>query len=139
MFDNNISSINCLTRNVFKKVIKEKEDSKTLNIFIVNKMQPNLKLILVNDFKIPQIYKYFYLKCNKSNCITCKFADTSYYVQLTEKFMLLIFDNSNCLTENCIYFLNCKLCKGIYVGQTKNFKNRFATHRHKIKTFVPKE
>jgi hypothetical protein len=139
VFDNNISNINCLTRNVFKNVIKEEEDLKALKIFMVNKMQPNLKLILVNDFKIPQIYKNFYMKCKKLNCITCKFADTSYYVQLTEKFILPIFDNSNCLTDNCIYFLNCKLCKGIYVGQTKNFKKRFASHRHKIKTFVPFE
>jgi hypothetical protein len=139
VFDNNISNINCLTRNVFKNVIKEEEDLKTLKIFMVNKMQPNLKLILVNDFKIPLIYKNFYMKCKKLNCITCKFADTSYYVQLTEKFILPIFDNSNCLTDNCIYFLNCKLCKGIYVGQTKNFKKRFASHRHKIKTFVPFE
>jgi hypothetical protein len=59
VFDNNISNINCLTRNVFKNVIKEEEDLKALKIFMVNKMQPNLKLILVNDFKIPQIYKNF--------------------------------------------------------------------------------
>jgi hypothetical protein len=33
VFDNNISNINCLTRNVFKNVIKEEEDLKTLKIF----------------------------------------------------------------------------------------------------------
>jgi hypothetical protein len=100
-------------------------------------MQPNLKSIMVHDFKIPSIYKNFYKKCNKNNCKTCPFAEESYFIQLTNKFILPIFDNSNCSTENCIYFLKCNLCDGFYVGQTKNFKKRFSSHKSNIKTFVP--
>ena len=85
--------------------------------------------MILEYLKCIKIYK----KCKKDDCITCSYAKCSYFIQLTEKFILPIFDNS----ENRIYFLNCTLCNGIYVGQTKNFKKRFSSHRHKINTFVP--
>lgn len=65
IFDKNISNIDSLSKNVFKEVINKKEDLKNVDIFIVNKMQPNLKCILINDFRIPQVYKNFYKKCIK--------------------------------------------------------------------------
>jgi hypothetical protein len=136
IFDKSIDNINQLYKNSFRNVIKENELFKDVNIFIINKMQPNLKMILIHDFKIPIIYKNFFKKCEKENCVTCFYADTSYYIKLTEKFFLPIFDNSNCSTENCIYFLYCKFCDGFYVGQTNNFKKRFSNHRHNIKNFV---
>jgi len=137
VFDKNISLVDTLSKNVFKKTIKNKEELKELNLFVVNKMQPNLKSLMVHDFKIPSIYKNFFKKCNNANCKTCLFAEESYFIQLTNKFILPIFDNSNCSTENCIYFLKCNLCNGFYVGQTKNFKKRFSSHKSNIKNFVP--
>ena len=138
-FDKNIENIKYLYKNCFKKTIKEKENNefKNFNIFVINKMQPNLKMIMVHDFKIPVIYKNSYRKCDNSKCKTCLFSDSSFFVKLTDNFNLPIFDNSNCLTENCIYFIMCKFCNFFYIGQTVSFKKRLSNHRHNIKCFVP--
>lgn len=138
-FDKNIENIKYLYKNCFKKTIKEKENNefKNFNIFVINKMQPNLKMIMVHDFKIPVIYKNSYRKCDNSKCKTCLFSDSSYFIKLTDNFNLPIFDNSNCLTENCIYFIMCKFCNFFYIGQTVSFKKRLSNHRHNIKCFVP--
>ena len=85
-------------------------------------MQNNISSLLVNDFKFPSIKKFFFKKCENLNCKTCLYANTKENILLTDKFILPIFDNNECLSENLIYFIYCNFCNTFYIGQTNNLK-----------------
>ena len=56
---------------------------------------------------------------------------------LTDKFVLPIFDQSNCSSENVLYFIYCSFCNTFYIGQSNNLKKRIYKHIYDIKTFKP--
>lgn len=44
IFDKSLDNIDQLYKNAFRNTLKNKEDFKDVNIFVINKMQPNLKM-----------------------------------------------------------------------------------------------
>ena len=78
------------------------------------------------------------MKCMQGRCRTCPYLEECNYFmsKITNvKFQPIL--NScrslNCITENVVYLISCKLCDLQYIGETKNsIQKRFAGHRSLI-------
>ena len=111
------------------------------NLKIVNYMQPNLGRLLVHNFQIDMNYfKLFrYRKCFNSDCSTCFFGSSDYYLKLKNNFLLPICINSNCKTKGFIYIIKCSLCPFFfYIGESgRTVEKRMYEHIQDIKNFKP--
>ena len=56
---------------------------------------------------------------------------------MTDKFVLPIFDHSDCKSENILYFIFCSFCNTFYIGQSNCLKKRIYKHIYDIKVFKP--
>jgi hypothetical protein len=135
IFNKNISNFNFIIKtafNSFKQYYPMFNDHK---LFLVNRMQNNLSSILIHNFKYPQVYKNKYKKCNLNKCKTCEFSNNRNFINLTEKFILPISENSDCKSENIIYIIFCSFCNTFYIGQSECLKDRMYNHMYNIKKF----
>lgn len=135
-FDKSIKNFNEIFRSSFDKVFKNDDKLCNLDFLLVNKMQNNLKSILIHDFEIPSIEKNYYKRCNDLKCNICMFSTREYFIKL-KNISLPICVDSNCSVENCVYIIKCNLCNAFYVGQTKSFKDRLRNHMTYIRHFKP--
>jgi hypothetical protein len=135
-FENGIINTKKLAHRAFDNFKKQFPVYKNQKLMIINKMQNNLSSLFVHDFRIQNISKNFYKKCNNSKCKTCPYANNKEKIFLTEKFFLPLFSNSSCNSTFLIYFIFCSFCNTFYIGQTNNLKERMYNHIYDIKNFV---
>ena len=135
-FDKNIKNFNFIFKSSFNEIFKNDDELKALDLLLVNKMQNNLKSILIHNFKIPTIDKNNYKRCRDLNCNICMFSNKDYFIKL-KSLILPICVDSDCSVEYCVYIIKCNLCNVFYIGQTKSFKDRLRNHLTYIKHFKP--
>ena len=85
------------------------------------KIEKNLKLLFVNNFKMSNFSNNRMKACNK--CINCKLVYNVNHIKLGSV-NIPLFSSGNCNSENCIYIITCIKCKIYYVGQTNNMRLR---------------
>ena len=105
---------------------------KNSKLKLINSINPSVSSIFIHDFKLKKPTHFYYKKCSKISCKHCCFADTNFYIKLTNSFYLPIMRNSCCDSINVLYIIYCKTCLFYYIGQTKNLKKRFACHKRNI-------
>ena len=116
------------------KLIYNWLSNKKLVISIANSY--NFQMIFINKFKM-NFFKSPNKKCNKENCIYCKYFINTDFIKLNDTFYLPLISNNLCESLNCIYLIRCLLCNVYYIGETKNIKKRISGHKSKIKNFDP--
>ena len=136
-FEKNLIDIDRILKNCFLSISTHSEFFKNLRFKTIFTKNPNISSIFVHHTALFNFEKYYFKKCEKSNCLICKFSNFHFYFLLLNKFYLPIYCNSNCNEKNCVYILHCSLCDYYYIGQTVNFKSRFHSHISNIKNFVP--
>ena len=100
-------------------------------------MQNNISSLLVNNFKFPYRKSFSFKNCQTKNCNICIFSYKNHNIFLTERFILPILTDSDCFSENIIYFIYCNFCNTFYIGQSNNVRNRLYNHINDIKNFKP--
>ena len=135
-FDNNIVNFKKVAHRAFDTFKKDFPQFSNNKLLIINRMQNNLSSLLVHNFKFPIISKNYYESCEKLNCQTCIYSNKKEKIFLTDNFILPIFSNSSCNSENLIYFIFCSFCNTFYIGQTHNLKQRMYKHIYDIKKFI---
>ena len=109
---------------------------KDKKLSITNSINNNIFSLLIHDFKINTSKKFFSKKCNLPNCNTCLFTFDTYFLKLTNNFILPIKSNSNCISSNIVYIIKCNLCNCYYIGESsKTAKIRISQHLYNIKSF----
>ena len=103
-FDNSLSETQKCIKKAFHKVSNENEKLNNTKLKIINKIQPNLGAILINNFKLPKIMKYFCTSCCLNYCKLCRFINKDYKIKINDKCTIPIVNNSN-----CHYNYNCHL------------------------------
>jgi hypothetical protein len=136
-FDNSLSETQKCIKKAFHKVSNENEKLNNTKLKIINKIQPNLGAILINNFKLPKIMKYFCTSCCLNYCKLCRFINKDYKIKINDKCTIPIVNHSNCNSKFCIYFIFCKKCKKFYVGETKDLQQRIFKHLYDIEKFKP--
>jgi hypothetical protein len=136
-FDNSLSETHKCIQNAFHKVSNENVKLNSTKLKIINKIQPNLGAILINNFKLPKIIKYFCSSCCLNYCKLCRFIKKDYKITINDNCTIPIVNNSNCNAKFCIYFIFCKKCKKFYVGETKDLQQRMYKHLYDIVKFKP--
>ena len=138
-FDFNILNFNSILKKAFSCFINKNERNnrfKDLKIKMINKMNYSIGALFIHNFKLKRTYKNFYKRCLDFKCKTCLYFSSDHYLNIKNNFILPVFDNSNCETENCVYIISCKLCKdAYYVGQTKCISIRNYHHIRDIIKF----
>jgi hypothetical protein len=137
-FDKNCNNFNSFIKNSFNSSLKLKPEFENTNLKILNFNQPSLSSLLLH-FKgnLNLLFQHRYKFCKKLDCFTCNFASNKHYINL-KNFKLPILTESTCTTKNCIYVIECTLCKAFYIGETgMEFKVRFYQHLNSIKNFIP--
>ena len=92
--------------------------------------------IFVHNFKLNKPTGFKFLKCNKSNCKHCLYANCNSHIKLKDKFFLPILRFTTCRSKNLIYILFCNCCFHYYIGQTKDFRKRFNKHKRNIRLHI---
>ena len=136
-FDNSLPQTHKCIKNAYQKVSKESEKIFDTELKIINKIQPNLGSILINNFKLPIVRNFFCGPCCLNNCKLCRFINKDYKIIINDNCTIPIVNNSNCNAKFCIYFIFCKKCKKFYVGETKDLHQRMYKHLYDIKNFKP--
>ena len=133
-FDFNQDFLKDKIKNSFNNLSSKYEWTKSYEISVFNKMQPNLNMLFVNNFYFNS-YNFSYHKCNKEKCITCEFSLKYSFIKLNNFYFPMI-TNSSCDSKGCIYIIVCLLCKNTYyIGETQSIKERMSTHRSTINNF----
>ena len=136
-FDNSLSNVHNCIKRAYQNVSNENNKLLDTKLKIINKIQPNLGAILINNFNLPKIKNYFCSPCCLNNCKLCRFINKDYKITINDKCSIPIVNNSNCNAKCCIYILNCKKCKKFYVGETIDLQQRIYKHLYDIKKFKP--
>ena len=77
-------------------------------------------------------------KCGFVRCRTCPNLEECnfFYSKITNQKFHPVLNSCislNCMTENVVYLISCKLCDLQYIGETKNsIQRRFTGHRSSI-------
>ena len=133
-FDLNFSTIKKDFRLYFNSIQNSclfLEKTKT-KLDLTLKIEKNLKLLFVNNFKMSNFSNNRMKACNK--CINCKLVYNVNHIKLGSV-NIPLFSSGNCNSENCIYIITCIKCKIYYVGQTNNMRLRINNHKSYIKNF----
>ena len=113
-----------------------KKSSREYNIERVRETGPSLRSVLCNAKPVSLGPKYGPSTRCKRNCVTCPLMSPgNCNIKLNCK---NIFKTApgNCLTKNCIYLFQCKLCKKQYVGKTtQTFSSRVSGHKTCMKQY----
>ncbi len=120
-FEKNILNFKDIVNSAFESFKSLKPKYRNFKIFLVNKMQSNLSALLIHNLKYPSIFLNSYKKCKNLNCETCLFSSNNHCIYLTNKFILPIFDNSDCESKNVIYIIFCSFCFTFYFFLYINF------------------
>jgi predicted GIY-YIG superfamily endonuclease len=121
----------------FKFLISKYKLIDKYSLLPINKMLPNLKLILINNNNINFFSKNFFTtECNTLNCKHCNFVLKTNCIKYNNFHWPLIC-NCNCQGLFVIYILKCIRCNCFYIGQAQSFEKRFKQHKRDITSFKP--
>ena len=135
-YDSSITALKQYATNSFTKLQKTHLDSiSNIQLKTINQLQPNFKMMLISGFKLNNFVLFNYSSCNKTKCITCKYAAIESCCIQSDSFTLPVLANSSCDSTNCIYVIKCEKCNKFYIGQTNNMKKRLSTHLSSIRKF----
>jgi hypothetical protein len=101
----------------FGKLSNEFSNINMKKLLIVNNINNNIEDLVINNFNINKIAKYFYKKCNNLYCI-CKFSLDNFYFLKNDKLFLPCKSSCNCESTGCIYIIICKKCNMYYIGES---------------------
>jgi len=104
---------------------------------VINKMLPNLKLILINNNNVNFFSSNFSTnECKKENCKHCSFVLNTNCIKYKNFYWPLIC-TSDCQGLFIIYILKCIKCNVFYIGQAKSLTKRLNNHKKDIESFIP--
>ena len=104
-------------------------------MFISSGVNTNLKRLLVFNAKLNRNFNYKSEPCKKSSCNICPFMETTNFFRFNNGLCFPILNNNNCDSKNCMYIKYCNRCINcFYIGETKNFRTRFSTHKSNMDT-----
>ena len=136
-FDFNFINLKPKLFEDFKLLLRKYNLIDKYKLLHINKMLPNLKLILINNNNTNFFSKnYFTSECNLSNCKNCNFVLKTNCIKYNNFHWPLVC-NCNCKSLFVIYILKCLKCNCFYIGQAKSFEKRFEQHKRDIITFIP--
>ena len=135
-FNFNYVNVDLFFKNYFKDSNNICEFLINYNIKLINSISPNISRIFVHNFKLNKPTGFKFLKCNKSNCKHCLYANCNSFIKLKDKFFLPILRFTTCRSKNLIYILYCNCCFHYYIGQTKDFRKRFNKHKRNIRLHI---
>ena len=129
-------------RKNFKTLV---QDPLTSQIFtskeplIAYKKDKSLKDLLVKS-KIKSTENPGTIPCKRPRCLTCKHTSKEEHI-IGPKGHFHINAKFSCCSRGLIYYINCKQCGSLYVGETgRRLSDRFGEHRRSIiKNDVTKE
>ena len=123
----------------FQEIIKNFNWLSTFKLKTVHTMNSNLGSSLIHNLKNSFTFNIMRTcKCNDIFCRICNFIYDSHFIKLDSGFILPLFSNANCNTNNLVYIILCIRCMKIYVGETKNsLKTRIYQHLYNFKNFIP--
>ncbi|CAF1074569.1 unnamed protein product, partial [Brachionus calyciflorus] len=134
-YDINTSFLKSMIINSYNKI---KDNSLALNdtkLLVVNRINKNLGSLLILNFKLNKIKRYFCTKCNIENCKTCFCIFNGSYISYKSIFIPFQTE-SNCESLGAVYIIKCKLYNIFYIGETgKKVKQRILEHFYSIKKF----
>ena len=102
-------------------------------IINAKRQPPNLKRMLTRAKFTKGNQNFKISKCRKSKCLLCDHiieGDSFRFKGMQKEFFPNA--NMNCETENLIYILACTGCEEIYIGETKNLRQRLNLHKSHI-------
>ena len=136
LYDNSFPNLNNFLKSSWTIFTAKTKNNcfKTANLYLTNSLQTNLKKVFLFDAKPPKKFNYYTTFCHDTNCEICKYIIHYKFIRLKNNFTLPIQNNSNCKSENLIYFIFCLKCNFYYIGQTGRCGNiRIAEHIKDIK------
>jgi hypothetical protein len=134
-YDFNYDFLNKSIYELYKRISNDYIFLKQKKILIVNNINYNLGAILINNFKLNKTIYYNYEKCNKNNCIICKFS-LNYHYFSCKNLTLPFKSNSTCTSTGIIYIIFCIKCKVFYIGESGRSANkRIKEHLNSIERF----
>ncbi len=68
--------------------------------------------------------KFFTKPCNLPNWKTCPFISSYHFIRLNNNCLIPLQSNSNCLSTNIVYIINCKKCNYFYIGESSKTAKR---------------
>lgn len=136
-YETNLGNFNQIFKESFRNIFKNDETFKNYDYLLVNKMQNNISSILIHNFNIPFIIKNKYNRCENKKCRTCIYANKKDRIIFKNNYYIPICEDSDCSAKDCVYIIECTLCKEFYIGQTNCVKSRFSNHISCINNFVP--
>ncbi len=123
------------------KILKESYDwLKDSKLLFSNSISPNLKKILIDNFKTESSVTACTRKCDILGCKTCPYIMETSALKLSSNFTLPLKRSGNCESKGVVYVIKCSLCNVFYIGETgKSAKLRIFQHIKNILNFVPFE
>ena len=135
-YDHNYFNLKSDVINSFKCLKNNYKWLNNLKIQFSNTIMPNLKLLLINNFRFNLNMLFFTKKCN--NCFICNFIYNVSHIKLNSNFYLPLKNNCNCNSKQIVYIIKCLKCNIFYIGESEDLvKNRIKQHINSIKRFVP--
>ena len=112
LYDHSFPHLNKIIKHSWNNFINKRENNcfKTTNFYITNSLHQNLKKIFIFDAKPPKIYNFRTSYCDDTNCEICKFIVHYSFIKIKIFFTIQIQNNSNCKSENVVYFIFCMKC-----------------------------
>ena len=119
LFDFNINNTKIINNSLVS--LSEKFTVlKHIKTNFVNKIQPNLGALLINNiFSYKFNLKFFnYIKCKEGECKICEFSLNLKYIY-NKDFFLPVSSFASCESISIIYFIFCSKCNAYYIGELK--------------------
>jgi len=130
-----------LSSDIYTNFIVLKESFNWLEksrILFSNSISPNLKKVLIDNYKDRRGILANTIKCNLIGCKVCFFVFETSAIKLNSNFSLPLKKRGNCESKGVIYIIKCTLCNVFYIGETgKKVKVRIFQHIKNIVNFIP--
>ncbi len=131
-FDNSYIDLNKDLKDCFNSTcLKFGMDLDKFRFLFISRILPNLKMILMYNFKFLNLTAKSEVKKCHLNCSLCKYHLNYTFIRNYE-FLLPVYNYDNCCATDCVYIIKCMSCNVYYVGQTKNLRRRMHNHKSMI-------
>ena len=136
-YDHNYLSLNKVLMDNFLALKDSYSWLNNFNISFINSIQPNLKQLIIDNYKYRFNQIYFSKNCKQPNCKVCDYLYNVSHLKLN-KFILPMKSNCNCKSTEIVYIIKCLKCNVFYIGESGfTAERRISEHLHDIRTFVP--
>ena len=129
------NSIKDVIKSSYSKIQNTFSSLNGIQLKTINTVNNNIGSTLIFNKKPDIVNLRKTLKC-QNNCSNCKFIYNSYAINFNYNYYFPLLENGDCNSTGIIYFIFCKKCNLIYIGQSKNsLKKRISNHLSTIKKF----